>query len=232
MTQSDFRPSLLAAQEKGRAAMQAVAENHLPLVAAMVRRFSSGLYEREELYQQGCIGLMKALARYRPEWGVAFATYAVPLILGEMRNLPRQNAPIHISRTHQEQQRRLRRAMETMTNTLHREPTVPELASALRMDAAELVLLMEDITVTSTDAETENGTPLSETLPDPEDWLARVEMRDLISRLPEGDQRLLHLRYIEGLSQREAGMRLGLTQVQVSRREKIIRALLRQALAD
>ena len=227
MTYPDFRRAFMAAREQGRFAMQAFAEDHLPLVAAMVRRFPPGLYEPEELYQQGCIGLMKALARYRPDTGTAFSTYAVPLILGEMRMLARQYAPVHIPRPEREARSRMHRASEILASSLGREPTVQELASALRMDACDLLLMMEEISVASTDA-AGDGDPLSATLPDSDDWLTRLELRDLLSRLPEKDRRLMQLRHLEGLSQAETARRLGMTQVQVSRREIILRRQLRR----
>lgn len=223
MTQPDFRRAFIAARDEGRAAMQAFAEDHLPLVAAMVRRFPPGLHEPEELYQQGCIGLMKALARYRPESGVAFSTYAVPLILGEMRLLSRHYAPIHIPRPEREKRARIRRTSAALSTTLGREPSVQELACALRMDAADLILLMEDVTVASTDAAPEEASPLCDAIPDEDDWLARVELRDLLARLPAPDRQLMTLRHIDGLSQAETARRLGLTQVQVSRREAVLR---------
>lgn len=229
MTQPDFRRALLSARQQGRAAMQAFAEDHLPLVAAMVRRFPHGLHEPEELYQQGCIGLMKAIARYDPDFGVAFSTYAVPLILGEMRMLSRTDAPIHIPRPERELRQKIRSAETTLAASLGRDPTIQELASLLRMDAADLTLLMEDVTVTSTDAVTESGAALHETIADEDDWLARVELRDLIAHLPERDRCLLHLRHVEGLSQAETARRLGMTQVQVSRREYVLRHQLREA---
>ena len=99
------------------------------------------------------------------------------------------------------------------------------------MDAAELTL-HTDVQMTSTDALTDSGTPLSDLLPDPEDWQTRLELRDVLSRLPEMDQRLILLRHRMGLTQTEAGQRLGMTQMQVSRREQIIRTLLRRSLAD
>lgn len=227
MTYPDFRLAFIAAREQGRFAMQAFAEEQLPLVAAMVRRFPPGLYEPEELYQQGCIGLMKALARYRPDKGTAFSTYAVPLILGEMRMLARQYAPVHIPRPEREARARLRRVSDTLTSSLGHEPTVQELAAALRLDACDLLLLMEEITVASTDT-ADDGDPLAATLQDSDDWLTRLELRDLLTRLPEMDRHLMQLRCLEGLSQAETARRLGMTQVQVSRREAVLRRQLRR----
>ena len=227
MTKTDFASALLIARQQGRAAIQALAEAHLPLVAALVRRFPPGLHEREELYQQGCIGLMKALLRFDPAKGTAFATYAVPVILGEMRQLSRLNAPIHIPRPEQELRRRIRRCNDTLSLSLGREATVNELASAMRMDASELMLLMEDVPVTSSDAPVSDGSPLSDSIADPDDWVSSAVLLGVIDGLADQDRTLLRLRCMEGLTQAETARRLGLTQVQVSRREMLLRRQLR-----
>ena len=227
MKQADFSVTLLHARMQGKHAMQRIAEDHLPLVGAMVRRFPHHGRETEELYQQGCIGLMKALARYDPDYGVAFPTYAAAMILGEMRQLCRIDAPIHIPRTERELRLRIRRAEATLSQHLGREPTVQEIASMLRMDASELMLHMEEISVTSTDAPTREGTSIAEFLPDPDDWQRRLELRDIIERLPERDRELILLRYHLGLTQTETARRMGMTQVQVSRREAVVKAMLR-----
>lgn len=206
----------------------ASAEEHLALVGMVLRRFPHCSAEKEELYQQGCIGLMKAISRFDPDHGVAFSTYAASMILGEMRMLRRQYEPIHIPRVEREQRQRIRRAEALLTQHLHRFPTIQELAEALRMDAAELALMMEEVSVVSSDAMTESGSPLSDLMPDPEDWQLRIELRDLVARLPRQDMQLMLLRYRQGLSQAETARRLGLTQVQVSRREQRLRRLLRE----
>ena len=211
---------------------KALAEDHLPLVAAMVRRFPRYDREREELYQQGCVGLMKALARYDASLGTAFSTYAAAMILGEMRMLSRLDMPVHIPRRDRELRGRLRRAESVLTARLGREPTVQELAQVLRVDPTELVLAMEEITVTSMDAMTAAGTPMTELLPDPDDWMSRLLMRDLLSRLPERDRKLLLLRYRYGLTQTATAKRLHMTQVQVSRREMQLKAQLKKEWLD
>ena len=203
--------------------LQAAAENHLPLVRAMVQRFPTRGFEPEELYQQGCVGLMKALSRYDPSRGTSFSTYAAAMILGEMRMLSRLTAPVHIPRTDRELHIRIRKLTDQLTRQLRREPTVQEIASILRMDAAELMLLMEEVSVTSTDALTDDGTSLHEFIPDPDDWLGRMELQDLIDSLPEIDQELVRLRWYAKMPQAAVGKQLGLTQVQVSRREAVIR---------
>ena len=211
---------------------KALAENHLPLVAAMVRRFPWQNREREELYQQGCVGLMKALARYDASLGTAFSTYAAAMILGEMRMLSRLDMPVHIPRRDRELRSRIRRAENTLTAHLGREPTVQEIAKMLKVDPAELVLSMEEISVTSIDAAPPGSTQIAELLPDRDDWMNRLLLRDMISRLPDRDRKLLLLRYRYGLSQTETARRLGMTQVQVSRREMQIKAQLKKEWLD
>lgn len=224
----DFTAALSMARLQGRQAMQAMAENHLPLVGAMVKRFPWHGREREELYQQGCIGLMKALARYDPAYGTSFSTYAAAMILGEMRMLCRMDAPIHIPRSDRELRSRIRRAEELLTARIGREPTISELASALRMDAAELALTMEEVSVTSADQVRSDGRNLLSLLPDPDDWMNRLLLRDMIARLPQEDRRLLMMRLRQGKTQAEVARALGTTQVQVSRREMAIKERLRR----
>lgn len=232
MIAEDFTQTLTVARTSGPEAMQALAEQHLPLVGMLVRRFPATGESREELYQQGVIGLMKALRQFDPSRGTAFSTYAAALILGEMRMLHRQDAPLHIPRTELDLRRRIRQTEATLTAQRNRSPTVTELAAALSMEPAELMLHMDSITVTSTDAESPGGRPIADILPDPEDWQKRIELRDILSRLPDKDRQLVLLRHRFGLTQTEAGHRLGMTQMQVSRRERIIRTLLARALAE
>lgn len=229
---ADFTSVLAQARQEGKSGLQRLAEEHLPLVGAMVRRMPSSPWTKEELYQQGVIGLMKALSRFDPAKGTAFSTYAAAMILGEMRMLHRMESPLHIPRTEAVLRRQIQQAESELIRTLRREPTVPELADALHMDAAELILHLDAITVTSTDAASPGGTAFGELLPAPDDWQQCIELRDILQRLPEADQQLILLRFRLGMTQTEAGKRLGMTQMQVSRRERIIRTLLKRALAD
>lgn len=233
MTQAAFTEALLQARamgESGRERMQALAEEHLPLVCMLARRMSFLGRSREELIQQGAVGLMKALRRYDPAQGTAFSTYAAAVILGEMRQMNREDAPIHIPRTEREMRSRIARARQEMTLRLGREPTVDELARVLHVEPTELIWQMEEIRVASLDAPAEaDGAPLMDALPDDDPWLDRLMLRDLLGRLPPRDRQLIALRHMQGLSQTETAARLSMTQSQVSRREKALRQLLRSA---
>lgn len=227
-----FNQALLNARHEGTEAIKILAEDHLPLVAAMVRRFPPCGREPEELYQQGCIGLMKALNRYDPSFGTAFSTYAASLILGEMRMLCRQDTPIHIPRREREQRLRIRKAQHLLTRQLDREPTIDELAALLRMDAAELTYLMESITVTSYDAMTGEQPAGPPQAKDRDNWLDRLMLRELIGQLSARDRQIVIMRFHQGLTQLETAKRLGMTQVQVSRREAAIKCRLRAEWND
>ncbi len=224
---ADFTAALLTARKEGPEALAQLAEKHLSLVGMVVRRFPQTGVSREELYQQGVVGLMKALNGFDPDRGTAFSTYAASVILGELRMLQRQQLPLHIPRTELTLRRRIRDAEDHLAAALHRSPTVSELAAELHMDVSELLLHQEEFNIASTDADEH-----AVLLPDPTDWQKRIELRDILSRLPDMDQQLILLRHRVGLTQAQAGQRLGLTQMQVSRREKIIRTLLKRALAE
>lgn len=225
----EFAQRLYQARAEGRQAVAMLAEQHLPLVAMLVGRFPLRGREPEELYQQGCVGLMKALARYDPDYGVTFSTYAAAMILGEMRMLARLDAPMHIPRRDRELRQRIHRTQRMLTASLGREPTVQEVATALRTEPAELVLAMEEIRVVPLEQPlSPQGGTLLDRLSAEDGWMDRLLLRDMIARLPREDQRLLLLRYHLGKTQAETARTLGMTQVQVSRRESAIKATLRQ----
>ncbi len=196
----------------------------------LCRRFAPLDREWEELYQQGCVGFMKAVNRFDPAMGVKFSTYAVPVILGEMRTLTRISAPCHIPRQDRELRARVRRAEALLRQQNHREPTVTELAMALRMDPAELTLAMEEIATVPLDAPLGGSThPVAELIPDPqgESWLNKLLLQDMLERLPQRERKLLYLRWRQGLTQAETARALGMTQVQVSRAEMRLKSRLR-----
>ena len=139
---------------------------------------------------------------------------------------------MHIPRRDRELRNRIRRAQSALTTTLGREPTIQELASMLRMEASELVLSMEEVSVTSMDAPSERGSQFADVIPDNDDWMNRLLIKDLIARLPRQDRQLLLLRYRFNLSQTETARRMGMTQVQVSRREMMIKTQLRRQWQD
>jgi RNA polymerase sporulation-specific sigma factor len=194
---------------------------HLGLVRHVARRFAAAGLDAEELFQVGCVGLVKAAARFDPSLGAAFSTYAVPVILGEIQRHLRDQGPLAMGR---EAKRLARRAMEeqaALRQRLGREPTVGEVAAAVGAEPQELAAALEGIRPPA---------PLDEAQAAPgADLWDRVELRLLLSRLPERQRRVIALRFFAGRTQAEVGRALGISQAQVSRLEGRALKALREA---
>lgn len=203
-------------------ALAALVRQHIPLVQALTCRFSYC----EDAFQMGCMGLVRAIRRFREDAGFAFSTYAVPVILGEMRRAYahglgwRSRTALKKARQYQEQYR----------DRTGREPTIRDAAAAAGLAPEELVMLLEREKGPVYDA---SGTLLSG-LPDPggEDWLLRFCVRDALERLPVGEGWLLWERYITGRSQTELARALHATQSRISRRETRAKADFRRQWLD
>lgn len=209
------------------------AEAHLGLVHLCANRFRERGIEYEELYSAGCLGLVKAANAFDPARGVCFSTYAVPVILGEIRRLFRENGAVHVGRRLQELSRRAAREAERLRQANGAEPTVRQVADALGCSEAETAeALCASQPVLSLTADPDDGdTVLDIPVPSPEQHLQEhLALEQVLSLLSEHDRRLIHLRYAENRTQSDTAARLGMTQVQVSRREKKILLFLRAQL--
>lgn len=209
------------------------AEEHLGLVHLCANRFRERGIEYEELYSAGCLGLVKAANAFDPTRGVCFSTYAVPVILGEMRRLFREGSAVHIGRRLQELAMRANRIAEQLRQQTGSEPTLRQLAERLGVSEAETAEALCAVQPTaSLTAESDDGeTVLDIPVPSPENALhEHLALEQVLSLLDDRDRKLLHLRYTENLTQTVTAERLGMTQVQVSRREKKILLFLRNEL--
>jgi len=203
-------------------ALSALVRRHIPLVQALCRRFSGS----EDAFQQGCIGLVKAIRKYREDSGCQFSTYAVPVILGEMRRAYshslgwRSRAVLNKARTYQERQIRL----------TGQAPAIGEIAAHAGIPPEELALLIEQDKGPLYD---ETGAFFS-SLPDPmgENWLLRFCILDVLSRLPSEESWLIRQRFVAGRSQTELAEALSVSQSRISRREKAAREHFAQAWND
>ncbi len=207
---------------------------NLGLVHACAHKFKGRGIEYDDLFQAGCMGLIKAADAFDEERGVRFSTYAVPVILGEIRRLFRDGGTVKVSRTLKERSMRLSRTRERMALSLGREPTISELGEEMGLDAGEVVEAMgagtPPISLTG-GGEEEGGTQMDLPVPSPEESLSdRISVRQAVGSLPPNDRRLLVLRYFSEMTQSQTAEVLGMTQVQVSRREKKLLALLREEL--
>ena len=209
---------------------QALAEANLGLVHACANRFRGRGVEYEDLFQAGCVGLLKAAEGFNERLGFQFSTYAVPAILGEIKRLFRDGGSVKIGRTAKEKAIRLLRLQEELTARLGREPGVAEIAEEAAMDVSDVsVLLSACLPTVSLTQEDDPDTDVP--VPSPEEHITRrMDLRRALAALDGEERILLSLRYEKGLTQAKAAAILGTTQVQISRREKRILLKLREMM--
>lgn len=213
---------------------QPLAEENLGLVHLCANRFRGRGIEYDDLYSAGCLGLLKAVKAFDPERGVKFSTYAVPVILGEIKRLFRDGGTIKVSRSLKELSMRLQRICADLTQKNGREPTVSELADITgesESDISEALCAAQPlISLTSSDdGEGQLDVPVESPDENITDLLA---LRQIMTSLPDNDRMLLELRYFRNLTQAKTAKILGMTQVQVSRREKKLLTQMRKELLE
>lgn len=209
-----------------------ITEN-LGLVHSCAHRFTGRGIEYEDLFQAGCMGLVKAFDAFDTERGVRFSTYAVPVILGEMRRLFRDGGTVKVSRSLKELSIKAIRERENFVLKNGREPTVSELAKQLSVSDEDITeaLCAAAPTISLTIGEDEGGGQADIPVESPENEITeRLSVVKAISDLDKNDRMLIHYRYYESKTQTETAKLLGMTQVQVSRREKKILEILGREL--
>lgn len=211
----------------------ALISDNLGLVHACANRFRGKGIEYDDLFSAGCLGLVKAADGFRPELGFAFSTYAVPAVLGEIRRLFRDGGAIKISRSLKERARTASRIREELTNALNREPTLRELAEKMgvsEFEMAELVNLTSPV-VSLTELDEAGGGQTDIPVASGEEEIQNsLALGEVLRKLPATDRRLIELRYYKGFTQMKTAEALGLSQVQVSRRERSILLEMRKRL--
>ena len=209
-------------------------ENNIGLVHACVKRFKDRGVEYDDLFQAGCVGLIKAADNFDESRGFSFSTYAVPVILGEIKRIFRDGGSIKIGRTLKEKARNVMKKKDDISVLLGREPTVSELADSLGFDIEETAMLLNVsvpvISLTSGEnGETQFDVPVESHEYEISDLLG---LRQVICSLDERDRKIIESRYYKNLTQQKTADLLGMTQVQVSRREKIILEMIRKKLSQ
>ena len=231
MTREETKELLRLAQEKDQSAIDRLVMENQGLVGCVVKRFENRLInvEREDLFQIGMIGLMKAIERFDLSMDVCFSTYAVPLVMGEIRRFLRDDGAIKVSRSLKETGSRLRRLQDEMEKQLGRAVSFEELQEHSGLPAETITLAMEaGAQIESLQSTVYSGDGkellLEDQVADPGDGettvLNNVMVEQLLSHLQVQEQQLLKLRYFDECTQCEVAKRLGMTQVQVSRTEK------------
>ena len=218
-------PELLSAAQAGdRAAEERLIVENSRLIWSVVRRYTGRGAEQEDLYQLGCIGFLKAIHGFDPDFGTQFSTYAVPNIAGEMRRFLRDEGTVKVSRTLRERSARVAQARTELSAALGREPVLSELAEYLTLEPEDIAMAeTATASVTSLSAETGEGLTLESVLGDEgmEDALVeQLDLRAAIARLPERERTVIDLRYFRAFTQERTARVIGVSQVQVSRIER------------
>lgn len=209
-----------------------LAEENLGLVHLCANKFRGRGIDYEDLYSAGCLGLLKAVKAFDTSRGVKFSTYAVPVILGEIKRLFREGGSVHVSRSLKELSMKLQKICSDFAQSDGREPTISELAEITgeaESDIAEALCASQPLlSLTSADDEGQLDVPVE--APD-ENIIDLLALRQIMLVLPEDDRMLIKLRYFKNLTQSKTAQILGLTQVQVSRKEKKLLAQMRKELS-
>ncbi len=222
-----------AGEGDGDAKTRLVEEN-LPLIRSVVKKFK-GRSEYDDLMQLGSIGFLKAVSNFDPSYGVRFSTYAVPMIMGEIKRFLRDDGAVKVSRWARALAQKIAAYTDERLKNNLPEPKVDELAEKFGCEAGDIVFALDTsrYVVSLNESGDEDGTPLGDRIPGaeaPEEDLDGIMLRDSISDLPEREKKLIILRYFRDKTQSEVAAELGVSQVQVSRLESKILAKIREKL--
>ena len=223
------KESLLAEAKSGnKVARDKLINGNLRLVLSVVQRFTGRGENLDDLFQVGCIGLMKSIDNFDINQNVRFSTYAVPMIIGEIRRYLRDNNSIRVSRSIKDTAYRAMQAKEKLMNKTQKEPTVQEIATELGVPRHDVVIALESIVdpVSLYDPVYSDGGDtvyILDQLGDNNDdlnWLGELALKDSIKKLSPREKNILTLRFMQGKTQMEVSEEIGISQAQVSRLEK------------
>ncbi len=207
--------------------------DNLGLVHSCCHRFTGKGVEYDDLYQAGCIGLIKAADRFDADRGLCFSTYAVPAILGEIKRIFRDGGAIKVSRSLKELSLRATRERNRLALLLGHEPSVGELAAEMNMSSEEIAeaLCASTAPMSLTAYDDGEQTEIDLACDDRDRICDRVMLDAAVAILDERDRRIIELRYFGEKTQSQTAASLGMTQVQISRREKVILTQMRNYLS-
>lgn len=231
---------LIALSQSGdELAKDTLVQSNIRLVWSVVQRFLNRGYDPEDLFQIGCIGLLKSVEKFDLSYDVKFSTYAVPMIIGEIQRFLRDDGTVKVSRSLKEMANKVRKAKDELSKTLGRLPTINEVAEFLGITPEDVVFAQEANKPPSSIHETvfeNDGDPI--TLMDQiaddsqEKWFDNLALSEAIETLTERERLIVYLRYYRDQTQSEVASRLGISQVQVSRLEKKILKAIKEQIAQ
>ena len=220
---------LIRAKEGDAKARDKIIRCNLRLVLSVVQRFIQNGEDPDDLFQIGCIGLIKALDNFDISLNVKFSTYAVPMIMGEIRRFLRDNGQIRVSRSLRDTAYKAIYARERLAKEKQKEPTIGEIAAEIGIDKKDIVFALDAIQspVSLFEPVYSNGKDtlyvmdqISDNKSTEEKWINNIALREAVSRLPEREREIIRLRFFDGKTQMEVAKEIGISQAQVSRLEK------------
>lgn len=211
-----------------KSARDRLVNGNLRLVLSVIQRFSNRGENPDDLFQVGVIGLMKAIDNFDISQNVRFSTYAVPMIIGEVRRYLRDNNTLRVSRSMRDTAYHAMQVKERLQNKLNRDPTVQEIAEEMQLPASEIVIALEAIVepvslyepVYSDGGDTIYVMDQVGSSDSDRDWLDEIVMKETIQGLSAREKKILYLRFMQGKTQTEVASEIGISQAQVSRLEK------------
>ncbi len=219
---------LKEAKQGNKKAREDLISGNLRLVLSVIQRFTNRGENLDDLFQVGCIGLIKAIDNFDTSHDVRFSTYAVPMIIGEVRRYLRDNNPIRVSRSLRDTAYHAMQIKERISNEKGYEPTVEEIAKEMNLKKEEVVIALEAVVdpVSFYEPVYSNGGDtifLMDQIGSNEtdrDWLDEIVLKEAIKNLPDREKNILSMRFMKGMTQTEVADEIGISQAQVSRLEK------------
>lgn len=239
LTQEEFLELISRAQNGDSEAENFLVENNIGLVRSVVKRFLNRGCEYDDLIQIGSIGLLKAIKKFDTSYNVKFSTYAIPMIIGEIKRFLRDDGIIKVSRNLKEIANKAHIAKENFEKDYGREPTISEIASVLEVSKEDLVMALDSVQNTEYLYETihqDDGSPIllidriSRNEGEDADIIDKLALKEVLSALEPQERQIIILRYFKDMTQCQVAEMLGMSQVQVSRIEKKIIAKLRNSI--
>lgn len=241
LTNAEMKELFVKLQQGDESAKETLINGNLKLVLSIVQRFSNRCENMDDLFQVGCIGLVKSIDNFDLKHEVRFSTYAVPMIIGEIRRYLRDNNPIRVSRSLRDTAYKALQARDRLVAEMNREPSVGEIAKALDVPEEDVVLALEAIQdpVSLFEPIYNDGGDaiyIIDQVKDPRhtdsQWLENLAVSEALRRLTEREQRILRMRFFEGRTQMEVAGEIGISQAQVSRLEKNALQHMRKYVAE